>query len=83
MGFEMSENYPDLEVTITELIPNLTVGGNECMCIEDDRRLLLYIDKNDWIKVGDVVRIERNEHGSYDKMWINGVLNTKFNPPKK
>lgn len=69
-----------LEETISELIYNSNMGGNQCM-YETDRknvRGILYIDRDNWIKVGDVVRIERDNQGNYIKMFINGVLNTAF-----
>ena len=69
----MSKEHEDLEYTITELIPNSNMGGNECICKMGEHTGILYIDKHNWIKVGDVIRIERNEHGSYVKMWINGT----------
>jgi len=69
-----------LEETISELIYNSNMGGNQCM-YETDRenvRGILYIDRDNWIKVGDVIRIERDNQGNYVKMFINGVLNTAF-----
>ncbi len=73
----------DLKYKIIELIPNQNMGGNQCMVKMGKYTGILWIDKYNWIKVGDIVRIERNEHGSYIKMWINGIHQVKFNPPKK
>ena len=79
----MIKKLPDLEYEIVQLVPDPRMNGNRCIVIEEGKTATLYIDKRNWIKVGDTVRIERNEHGSFEKMWINGTLNKKFNPPKK
>lgn len=74
----MSKKWPDFEYTVIELRPNSNMGGNECMVKMGNLTGILYIDKNNWIKVGDVVRIQRNDEGSYEKMWINGIRNLEF-----
>lgn len=42
----------------------------------DDRPCVFYIDKNNWVKVNDVVVLERDEKGFYRKVWVNGELKT-------
>lgn len=47
--------------------------GTECW---SDDTTVFYIDRNNWVKVGDEVKCERDEKGFYRKVWVNGKRKT-------
>lgn len=38
---------------------------------------IFLFDRNGWVKAGDEVKIEVNEKGFYERIWVNGELKTK------
>jgi|GEM_PF-4130583 len=50
--------------------------GTECWSNETT---IFYSDRNGWVKVGDEVKLERDDKGFYRSVWVNGVLKTVDN----
>lgn len=47
--------------------------GNE---IYSEPNTIIYFDKNNIIKVGDIIKIEKDENKLYRRIWVNDILIT-------
>ena len=56
----------------TKQIDNPYMG---ILCYSGPNRIFFF-DKNNWVKIGDQVKIERDEYGFYHRIWVNGILKT-------
>jgi hypothetical protein len=43
----------------------------------DNEGTIFYFDKFNWVKVGDIVELERDAKGFYRKVYVNQVLMTE------
>ena len=53
---------------------NSNMGGNECWA---EGNIIFFVDKQGWIKRGDIVEIESGIGGFTKRIWVNGTLKSK------
>lgn len=62
--------YPPLEGVCSEIVPNSNMRGDEVHC----GNTILWICPSGTVKIGDKIRVIRDEKAFYQEIYINDAL---------